>query len=335
MSTGSTSGTTIRTPTGARHLLSVDDLGAEGIMEILDLTDRFVEIGSRPIPKVPALRGKTVVSMFFEDSTRTRLSFETAARRLSADVMTFSAGSSSVNKGESLRDTVETIEAMGIDAVVVRHGSSGVPWQVARWLHGPSVINGGDGWHGHPTQALLDAYTILRERAQRGHEHPDRSAPLTGVRIAIVGDIRHSRVARSGVAAFAALGATVILVGPPTLMPASLAGWPVEVGTDLDAVLPTLDVVYLLRLQTERMTEALLPSLREYRSTFGLTMERARRLDKGALIMHPGPVNKGVELAAEAADLPGAVITHQVANGVAVRMAVLFLLLGSGVEHAG
>ena len=320
--------------TRGRHLLSIEDLGADGILEILDLTDRFVEIGNRPIPKVPALRGKTVVSLFLEDSTRTRLSFETAARRLSADVMTFSAGSSSVNKGESLRDTVETIEAMGIDAVVVRHGSSGVPWQVARWLHGPSVINGGDGWHEHPTQALLDAYTVLREREQRGHPQPSGTAPLAGVRVAIVGDIRHSRVARSNTAAFAALGATVILVGPPTLMPASLAGWPVEVATDLDALLPTLDVIYLLRLQRERMTEALLPSLREYRVTYGLTVERARLLDKGALIMHPGPVNRGVELAAEVADLPAAVITHQVANGVAVRMAVLFLLLGSGVEHA-
>jgi aspartate carbamoyltransferase catalytic subunit len=307
-----------------RHLLSVEDLGAEGILEIVDLTDRFVEIGRRPIPKVPALRGKTVVSLFFEDSTRTRLSFETAARRLSADVMTFAAGSSSVNKGESLRDTVETIEAMGIDAVVVRHASSGVPWQVAGWLHGPSVINGGDGAHGHPTQALLDVYTVLRERELRGHHHPDGPAPLAGVRIAIVGDIRHSRVARSDVAAFAALGATVLLVGPPTLLPPSLLGWPVEVVSDLEALLPTLDVVYLLRLQRERMTEALLPSLREYRATFGLTVDRARLL----------PMNRGVELAAEVADLPEAVITNQVANGVAVRMAVLFLLLGSGVDHA-
>jgi aspartate carbamoyltransferase catalytic subunit len=316
-----------------RHLLSVSDLGAEGIEEILHLTDSFVEVSSRAIPRVPALRGKTVVSLFFEDSTRTRLSFETAARRLSADVMTFSAGSSSVNKGESLRDTVETIEAMGIDAMVVRHSGSGVPWQVARWTQGASVINAGDGWHEHPTQALLDCYTIRRERELRGAAGPGRGqTALDGLHIAIVGDIRHSRVARSDVLAFASLGAHVTLVAPPTLLPPSLAGWPVEVSHDIDAVLPKLDVVYLLRLQQERMQEALLPSLREYTATYGLTRRRARLLPGGALIMHPGPVNRGVELAAEVADHPDSVITHQVANGVAVRMAVLYLLLGSGVD---
>jgi aspartate carbamoyltransferase catalytic subunit len=316
-----------------RHLLSVSDLGAEGIEEILHLTDSFVEVSSRAIPRVPALRGKTVVSLFFEDSTRTRLSFETAARRLSADVMTFSAGSSSVNKGESLRDTIETIEAMGIDAVVVRHSGSGVPWQVARWTQGASVINAGDGWHEHPTQALLDCYTIRRERELRGSARPGPGQPaLDGLQIAIVGDIRHSRVARSDVLAFASLGAQVTLVAPPTLLPPSLVGWPVEVSYDIDAVLPKLDVVYLLRLQQERMQEALLPSLREYTATYGLTRRRARLLPGGALIMHPGPVNRGVEVAAEVADYPDSVITHQVANGVAVRMAVLFLLLGSGVD---
>jgi aspartate carbamoyltransferase catalytic subunit len=316
-----------------RHLLSVSDLGAEGIEEILHLTDSFVEVSSRAIPRVPALRGKTVVSLFFEDSTRTRLSFETAARRLSADVMTFSAGSSSVNKGESLRDTVETIEAMGIDAVVVRHSGSGVPWQVARWIPGASVINAGDGWHEHPTQALLDCYTIRRERELRGAARPGPGqAALDGLHIAIVGDIRHSRVARSDVLAFASLGARVTLVAPPTLLPPSLAGWPVEVSHDIDAVLPKLDVVYLLRLQQERMQEALLPSLREYTATYGLTRRRARLLPGGALIMHPGPVNRGVEVAAEVADHPDSVITRQVANGVAVRMAVLYLLLGSGVD---
>jgi aspartate carbamoyltransferase catalytic subunit len=316
-----------------RHLLSISDLGPDGIDEILHLTDSFVEVSSRAIPRVPALRGKTVVSLFFEDSTRTRLSFETAARRLSADVMTFSVGSSSVNKGESLRDTVETIEAMGIDAVVVRHSGSGVPWQVARWTHGASVINAGDGWHEHPTQALLDCYTIRRERELRGAVRPGPGqATLDGLHIAIVGDIRHSRVARSDVLAFAGLGARVTLVAPPTLLPPSLAGWPVEVSHDIDAVLPKLDVVYLLRLQQERMQEALLPSLREYTATYGLTQRRARLLPGGALIMHPGPVNRGVEVAAEVADLPDSVITHQVANGVAVRMAVLYLLLGSGVD---
>ena len=316
-----------------RHLLSVADLGAEGIEEILRVTDSFVEVSGRAIPKVPALRGKTVVSLFFEDSTRTRLSFETAARRLSADVMTFSVASSSVNKGESLRDTVETIEAMGIDGVVVRHGGSGVPWQVAGWLAHASVINGGDGWHEHPTQALLDCYTITRSLAP-STARPGAEGSLAGARIAIVGDIRHSRVARSDVLAFSALGARVVLVAPPTLLPPSLAGWPVEVSHDLDAVLPTLDVVYLLRLQQERMREALLPSLREYTATYGLTRDRARLLRDDALIMHPGPVNRGVEIAAEVADQPSSVITRQVANGVAVRMAVLYLLLGSGVDLA-
>jgi aspartate carbamoyltransferase catalytic subunit len=316
-----------------RHLLSIEDLGADGIEEVLQLTDSFVEVSSRAIPRVPALRGKTVVSLFFEDSTRTRLSFETAARRLSADVMTFSASSSSVNKGESLRDTVETIEAMGIDALVVRHAGSGVPWQVARWLHGPAVVNAGDGWHEHPTQALLDCYTIRQERQRRGAARPSPGQPaLDGLRIAIVGDIRHSRVARSDVLAFTSLGAHVTLVAPPTLLPPSLAGWPVEVSHDLDAVLPKLDVVYLLRLQNERMTEALLPSLREYTATYGLTRDRARLLTEGSLIMHPGPVNRGVEVAAEVADQPSSVITRQVANGVAVRMAVLYLLLGAGVD---
>jgi aspartate carbamoyltransferase catalytic subunit len=270
---------------------------------------------------VPALRGKTVVSLFYEDSTRTRLSFETAAKRLSADTMTFSVGTSSVKKGESIRDTVETIEAMGIDAVVVRHGSAGVPWQVADWVDA-SVINAGDGWHEHPTQALLDCYTV---RAELGG--------LEGRHIAIVGDIKHSRVARSNVLAFTAMGAQVTLVAPPTLLPPSLAGWPVEVSHDLDAVLPKLDVIYLLRMQQERMTEALLPSLREYTTWFGLTKERARRLPEGAIVMHPGPMNRGVEIAAEVADLPRSVITRQVANGVAVRMAVLYLLLGSKVDR--
>jgi aspartate carbamoyltransferase catalytic subunit len=234
--------------------------------------------------------------------------------------MTFSVGSSSVNKGESLRDTVETIQAMGVDAFVVRHKSSGAPWQVASWVDA-SVINAGDGWHEHPTQALLDAYTI---RSRRGD--------LAGLRIAIVGDIKHSRVARSDVLAFSALGAHVTLVAPPTLLPPSLVGWPVTVSTRLDEVLPELDVVYLLRLQRERMHEALIPSLREYRALYGLTRDRLRRLGPDVLVMHPGPMNRGVEIDADAADDPRSVIAAQVANGVAVRMAVLYLLLGSGAE---
>jgi aspartate carbamoyltransferase catalytic subunit len=300
-----------------KNLLSIADLGAEGIDEVLRLTDSFVEVSERRIPKVPTLRGKTVVSLFYEDSTRTRLSFESAAKRLSADTMNFSVGTSSVKKGESLRDTVETIEAMGVDAIVVRHGSSGVPWQVAKWVDA-AVINAGDGWHEHPTQALLDCYTIR-----------ERLGTLQDKRIAIVGDVKHSRVARSDVLAFTALGAHVTLVAPPTLLPPSLEGWPAEVSHDLDAVLRKVDVVYLLRMQRERQSEALLPSLREYTATYGLTRDRARLLDGAALIMHPGPMNRGVEIAAEVADAPNAVITRQVANGVAVRMAVLFLLLAA------
>ncbi|MEO7836080.1 MAG: aspartate carbamoyltransferase catalytic subunit [Acidimicrobiales bacterium] len=307
-----------------RHLLSVADLGAVGIEEVLKVTDSFVEVSARAIPRVPALRGKTVVSLFYEESTRTRLSFETAARRLSADTMNFSVSGSSVKKGESLRDTVETIAAMGIDAVVVRHPSAGVPWQVASWAGDASVINAGDGGHEHPTQALLDCYTVRRRRGR-----------IEGLRVAIVGDVKHSRVARSGVLAFAALGADVTLVAPPTLLPASLAGWPVSVNNDLDDVLPKVDVVYLLRLQSERMTEALLPTLREYTAGYGLTRRRAGLLADDALVMHPGPLNRGVEIAAEVASLPAAVITEQVANGVAVRMAVLYLLIGAGAGAGG
>ncbi len=304
------------------HLLSISDLGADGIEEVMRITDSFVEVSNRDIPRVPTLRGKTVVSLFYEDSTRTRLSFETAAKRLGADTMTFSVSTSSVKKGESVRDTVETIEAMGIDAVVVRHKSAGVPWQVAGWVDA-SVINAGDGWHEHPTQALLDCYTI-RERLES----------LEGRHIAIVGDIKHSRVARSDVLAFTALGASVTLVAPPTLLPPSLEGWPVQVSHDLDEVLPKVDVVYLLRMQQERMTEALIPSLREYTAHYGLTARRAAQLPEGALVMHPGPMNRGVEIAAEVTSLPNTVITRQVANGVAVRMAVLFLLLGAGANLA-
>ncbi len=306
-----------------RNLLSITDLGpdiAAGIDEVMRLTDSFVEVSERTIPKVPALRGQTVVSLFFEDSTRTRLSFETAAKRLSADTMNFSVGTSSVKKGESLRDTIETIEAMGVDAIVVRHASAGVPRQIARWADS-AIINAGDGWHEHPTQALLDCYTIRQ-----------RFGELSGRHIAIVGDIKHSRVARSDVLAFTAMGAEVTLVAPPTLLPPSLEGWPVKVSHDLDSVLPTLDVCYLLRMQRERMTEALIPSLREYTECFGLTGARADRLPEHALVMHPGPMNRGVEITDDVVDRPGTVVIDQVRNGVSVRMAVLFLLLGSGTD---
>jgi aspartate carbamoyltransferase catalytic subunit len=301
-------------------LLSVADLGADGIEEVMRITDSFVEVSERAIPRVPALRGKTVVSLFYEESTRTRLSFELAAKRLSADTMNFAVSSSSVKKGESLRDTCQTIEAMGVDALVVRHASAGVPWQVASWVD-CAVVNGGDGWHEHPTQALLDCYTI---RGRRGS--------LEGLRIAVVGDVKHSRVARSDVLAFTLLGAEVTVVAPPTLLPPSMEGWPVEVSHDLDAVLPKVDVVYLLRMQAERQSEALLPSLREYTARYGLTRNRLRLMPEDALVMHPGPINRGVEIAADVADLDRSLITRQVANGVAVRMAVLFLLLGSGLH---
>lgn len=300
------------------HLLSMDDLDAAELEELFELTDSFVEISARQIPKVPALRGRTVVSLFFEESTRTRLSFETAAKRLSADVMTFSASSSSLVKGESVRDTVETVEAMGVDALVVRHRCAGVPVQVSRWSHA-SVINAGDGAHEHPTQALLDCYT-LRERF----------GSLQGLRIALVGDVAHSRVARSDVAALARLGASVVLVAPPTLLPPVIEGWPVEVCHDLDEVLESLDVVYLLRMQHERMREALVPSLREYTASYGLTRARAARLGDATVVMHPGPMNRGVEIAGDVAELPNALVRDQVRNGVAVRMAVLWSLLGSG-----
>jgi aspartate carbamoyltransferase catalytic subunit len=300
-----------------KHLLDTASLSGADIVSLLELTDSSVEISSRNIPKVPTLRGKTVASLFYEDSTRTRLSFETAAKRLSADTMTFSVGTSSVKKGESLRDTALTIEAMGVDAVVVRHGSSGAPHRVASWIDA-AVVNGGDGWHDHPTQALLDCYTLTR---RLGTER------LDGVRVAIVGDIKHSRVARADVHAFTALGASVTLVAPPTLLPPSLVGWPVAVSHHLDEVLGSVDAVYLLRMQRERMTEALIPSLREYTSRYGLTHERLRRLGDDVVVMHPGPMNRGVEIAPEAADDPRALIVDQVRNGVAVRMAVLVRLL--------
>ncbi len=310
-----------RTVDTSRHLLAVGDMDREQVEHLLTLTDTFVEVGRRSIPKVPALRGRTVVSLFYEDSTRTRLSFDTAAKRLSADTMSFAVSSSSVNKGESVRDTVETIEAMGIDAIIVRHRSSGVPTQIARWTDA-TVINAGDGWHQHPTQALLDAYTA------RSH-----LGSLEGRRIGIVGDVCHSRVARSNIEMFTLLGAEVVLVAPPTLLPADTGAWDVQVSHDLDSVLDTLDVCYLLRMQRERMSEPLIPTVREYVAGFGLSAERADRLPEGALIMHPGPMNRGVELAGEVAERPGAVIVEQVANGVAVRMAVLFQLLGPG-RHA-
>jgi aspartate carbamoyltransferase catalytic subunit len=313
------------------HLLSMEDLDREAIAEVLRVADSFVEVGRRSNPKVPALRGRTVATLFFEESTRTRMSFETAAKRMSADVLSFSAASSSLKKGESLRDTVETIEAIGIDAVIIRHASSGVPARVAGWLGRGSVINAGDGWHQHPTQALADLYTVRAARGG-GDSGLDR---LAGLRVAIVGDVRHSRVARSLVIAYAAVGAEVTLVAPPTLLPPSLEGWPVAgVSQDLDSVLPKADVVSLLRVQAERGSGDFVPSLREYTAGFGLTARRVTLLGPDAVILHPGPMVRGVEIASDVAEMPAALITDQVSNGVAVRMAVLFLLLGQGAGEA-
>jgi len=322
---------------GARHLLSMADLDANGIGEVLRVADHLAEVVHRSIPRVQALRGRTVVTLFAEESTRTRMSFETAARRMSADVLTFNAATSSVKKGESLRDTVETVAAMGVDAFVVRHPAAGAPALVARWVEA-HVVNAGDGWHEHPTQALLDCYTIRQVRAD-AEGRPLASAGtecFAGLRVGIVGDVRHSRVARSLVLALGTLGAQVTLVAPGTLLPPSLEGWPLSaVSHDLDAVLPELDVVYLLRLQLERGAGEYLPSAREYTAGFGLTARRARCMRPDAIVMHPGPMNRGVEIAAEVADAAGSAVLRQVTNGVAVRMAVLYLLLtGEGALDA-
>lgn len=312
-----------------KHLLSIDELETDELRELLRITPSFAEVASRRIAKVPALRGQTVATLFYEDSTRTRLSFEVAAKRLSADTLNISVSSSSVNKGESLRDTAETIEAMGIDAVIVRHSSSGTPWQLTQWLDA-SVINAGDGWHQHPTQALLDCVTL----DQWFEGGAGDGSSLEGKHIAIVGDVQHSRVARSDVSAFTKLGATVTLVGPPTLLPPALDSWPVSVSHDLDDVLGHVDAVYLLRMQRERQREALIPDLREYTALYGLTAERAAGLAPSVPIMHPGPMNRGVEIAADVPDLENVLVVDQVRNGVAVRMAVLFKLLGSAVGDA-
>ncbi len=304
-----------------KNFLTTDDVPRETLESLLDLSDEFVEVLSRPIPKVPALRGKTVAMLFFEASTRTRLSFERAAKALSADTMSFSPSTSSLSKGESLKDTALTIKAMGADALVVRHMFTGAQWRIADWT-GLPVLNAGDGAHQHPTQALLDALTI------RQH-----FGTLDGLRIAIVGDIRHSRVARSDISTFTTLGAEVTLVAPSTLLPVDREGWPVKIAGSIDDALD-VDVVYLLRIQAERGGASVFPSLPEYVSRFGMTRERFARLAGNAIVMHPGPMNRGVEIAPEVADHPRARILEQVANGVAVRMAVLFRLLGGEVHDA-
>jgi aspartate carbamoyltransferase catalytic subunit len=298
------------------HLLSVTQLSPEDITRVLDTADSFREVGTRVIKKVPALRGRTVVNLFYENSTRTRISFEIAAKRLSADVINFSTSGSSVAKGESLKDTALTLQAMGADAIVIRHSSSGSPYTLTKWVDA-SVINAGDGTHEHPTQALLDLFTI--------REH---FPSFDGLRVAIVGDVLHSRVARSGTHGLARMGAQVTLVGPPTLIPPEASTWGAEISHELDPVLPKLDVCYMLRVQRERQRQQYFPSVREYSRLYGLTRERVEALPEGALIMHPGPMNRGVEIASDVADLPQSLITDQVTNGIAVRMALLYLMLG-------
>jgi aspartate carbamoyltransferase catalytic subunit len=294
----------------------------EDIVRVLDTAESFREVGTRVIKKVPALRGRTVVNLFYENSTRTRISFELAAKRLSADVINFSTSGSSVSKGESLKDTALTLQAMGADAVVIRHSSSGAPLALTSWIRG-SVLNAGDGTHEHPTQALLDLYT-MRERLGR----------LEGLEVAIVGDVLHSRVARSLSFALGKMGAHVTLVGPPTLIPPDAPTWGVDVSYAIDEVLPRLDVCYMLRVQRERQRQQYFPSVREYSRLFGLTRERVGSLPEHALVMHPGPMNRGVEIDSDVADLPRAVIEEQVTNGIAVRMSLLYLLLGGTQEGA-
>jgi len=311
-----------------RHLISAGDLSREETVLILDTAAELASVAGRPIRKLPTLRGMTVVNLFYEDSTRTRTSFEAAAKRLSADVINFSARGSSVAKGESLKDTALTLEAMGADAVVIRHGASGAAHRLAGWVTG-SVVNAGDGTHEHPTQALLDAFTI---RQRLGADK--RGTGLDGLRVTIVGDVLHSRVARSNVLLLSTLGAEVTLVAPPTLMPYAVHTWPCKASYDLDTELRKTDVVMMLRVQQERMSAAYFPSVREYRRRYGLDTGRMALLPGHAIVMHPGPMNRGVEIAAEVADSPRSTIVAQVANGVTVRMAVLYLMLGGSGEAA-
>jgi aspartate carbamoyltransferase catalytic subunit len=305
-----------------RHLLSAADLDRDDALLVLDTAAELASLTDRAVKKLPTLRGRTVVNLFFEDSTRTRISFEAAAKRLSADVINFSAKGSSVSKGESLKDTALTLEAMGADAVVIRHNASGAPHRLAHsgWIGG-SVVNAGDGTHEHPTQALLDAFTMRRHLA-------GGVGDLEGRRVTIVGDVLHSRVARSNVLLLATLGAEVTLVAPPTLLPVGVETWPCAVSYDLDPSLAGTDAVMMLRVQRERMNAAFFPSAREYSRRYGLDVRRMGLLPDHAIVMHPGPMNRGMEIAAEVADAPRSVIVEQVANGVSVRMAVLYLLLG-------
>jgi aspartate carbamoyltransferase catalytic subunit len=332
-----------------RHLISAGDLSRDDAVLILDTAQELESVGGRAIRKLPTLRGRTVVNLFYEDSTRTRTSFEAAAKRLSADVINFSAKGSSVAKGESLKDTALTLEAMGADAVVIRHPASGAPHRLTNWVSG-RVVNAGDGTHEHPTQALLDAFTIRQRLGGDAHTGTvpvgaggggaggaggadRRGQGLDGLRVTIVGDVLHSRVARSNVLLLSTLGAHVTLVAPPTLMPHAVESWPCRAGYDLDTELRKSDVVMMLRVQQERMNAAFFPTIREYRRRYGLDAGRMALLPEHAIVMHPGPMNRGVEIAAEVADSARSTIVQQVANGVTVRMAVLYLMLGGATEE--
>jgi aspartate carbamoyltransferase catalytic subunit len=301
-----------------QHLISIEDLERDEFVLILDTAEQLLPIAERRRNSVPTLRGKVVCNLFLEDSTRTRISFDLAAKRLSAEVINFSGKGSSVSKGESFKDTALTLDAMGVDCVVVRSHSSGAPLQLAEYLDVP-ILNAGDGWHQHPTQALLDVFTMRRHLGD-----------LTGRKVAVVGDVLHSRVARSEVQALRLMGAEVVIVAPPTLLPPAVERWGATVATDLDAVLPELDVLYLLRVQRERMQGAFFPSTREYARIWGVDQRRLGLLKPDALVMHPGPMNRGVEISGDVADSDRAVITEQVTNGIAIRMAVLYLLLAGG-----
>jgi aspartate carbamoyltransferase catalytic subunit len=308
-----------------RHLLDTQTLTRQEALRILDVAEDMADTQQREIKKLPTLRGKTVVNLFFEDSTRTRISFEAAAKRLSADVINFSAKGSSVSKGESLQDTAQTLQAMGADAVVIRHGASGAPRTLATsgWITA-GVVNAGDGTHEHPTQALLDAFTIRKRTFGPG----SRGRGLDGLKVTIVGDVLHSRVARSNVWLLTTLGAEVTLVSPPTLVPQDVSGWPVRIEYDLDEALTAKpDALMMLRIQLERMNAAYFPTEREYSRRWGLDAARLATLAPGSMVMHPGPMNRGLEISAEAADSARSTVLEQVANGVSVRMAALYLLL--------
>ena len=312
-----------------KHLLSINDISQAEAVTILNTAEELAKATDGPIKKLPTLRGRTIVNLFAEDSTRTRISFEAAAKRLSADVINFSAKGSSLSKGESLKDTAQTLQAMGADAVIIRHQACGAAARLAdnRWMSG-AVINAGDGTHEHPSQALLDAFTIRRHLIHGGDT-------LDGLHVAIVGDILHSRVARSNVLLLTKLGAKVTLVAPPTLLPVGVENWPVSITFNFDEIIETVDVVMMLRIQLERMTEMFFPNAREYSRYFGLNADRLRRMKQNSIVMHPGPMNRGLEITADSAESARSVIVEQVTNGVNVRMAILYLLLAGTSQSEG